>query len=138
MTTMTEPATTAPARALRRVLLANAGFSTVTGFVALVAAEPLGEWLGVDQIWLIRLVGAALIGFAAFVAWTSTTDGELLRRSSALISTGDLVWVAATPVVIALGWLSTDGALTMSVVALAVLAFGIGQLLTRRALSTTP
>ena len=119
-------------RRLRTVLRLNAAFSTVTGVVALVAGGPVADLLGVDQVWLIRLLGAGLLAFAAAVVQIARSEPAALRQGAAAVSVGDLGWVLGTVVVVAVGWLSTAGVVVMAVIAVLVLDFGIGQYLARR------
>jgi len=119
---------------LRTVLRANAGFSTVTGLAGLILGGPIAEMFGVDQVWLIRLLGAGLLFFAAGVFMISRTDRPILDAWSAQVSIADLGWVAGTVLVVALGWLSTTGAVVMGVIAVAVLGLGLMQLRSRSAM----
>ncbi len=136
--TMTQTATTHSAEStLRKVLLANAEFSILTGLAALLFGGPIADTLGVDQAWLIRLLGAGLLGFASIVFLVSRSTRPTLQRWSREISQGDFGWVLGTVVVIALGWLSTNGAIIMAVIAAAVLALGLAQHHFRRQMIAT-
>lgn len=117
---------------LRNLLRINAAFSTLTGAIALVAASPVADFLGVQQVWLIRLLGVALLGFAAAVLLTSRAQGRALDVGSQIISLNDFGWVLGTLVVLALGWLTTEGAVVMGLIGLLVLSLGIGQTVARR------
>ncbi len=117
---------------LRTVLRINAVFSTVTGAISLAAGGPVAEFLGVDQVWLIRLIGAGLLGFAALVLMVARSSEEQLDPGSRVVSFNDFGWVLATIVVLALGWLTTAGAVVMGLIGLVVLELGIAQLLARR------
>lgn len=131
MTTTTTPTTTTTKR-LRQALMFNAEFSAISGIAALVAGSPIANLLGIEQVWLIRLLGAGLLVFALSVFLVSRSDDKTLRAGSLEISLADLGWVIGTAVVIALGWLSTTGAIVMAAVAALVLGFGIAQLAFRR------
>ena len=113
---------------LRLVLRANATFSLVGGVVALVAGSWLSEQLGIDHVVITRLLGAGLIIFAGDVLFVSRRPEPKLLTESALISTGDFIWVAATVVVLLTGILSTTGVIVATVVGLAVADFGASQL----------
>ncbi|MEL7210238.1 MAG: hypothetical protein AAGK32_18740 [Actinomycetota bacterium] len=113
---------------LRLALRANAVFSVVTGAVALLAAPAVGGLLGVDAVWLIRLVGAGLLGFAAFVVWASQLDPARLRQEALQISIADLGWVGATIVALVAGTFSGSGPLVAALVGLAVLDLALAQL----------
>lgn len=112
---------------LRKVMMANTGFSVTTGLVGLILGGPTADTLGVDQVWLIRLLGAGLLGFAAIVFLVARSTQPVLQRWSREISMADIGWVIGTAVVIALGWLSTSGAVVMAIVGAAVLALGLAQ-----------
>ena len=64
---------------------------------------------------------------AAVVFAVARSDRATLARWSREISSADFGWVLGTIVVIALGWLSTSGIVTMAIVAAAVLALGLAQ-----------
>lgn len=117
---------------LRKVLLVNTELSVVTGLAGLIFGGPVADALGVDQVWLVRLLGAGLLGFAAAVFFVARSSQPTLQRWSRDISQGDIAWVLGTVVVIALGWLSTTGVIIMAVTSAAVLALGITQLNQRR------
>jgi hypothetical protein len=133
--TTTTTASTIQSRAeatLRKALLANTGFSVVTGLIGLIFGGPVADALGVDQVWLIRLLSVGLLGFAGVVFLVANSSQPVLQRWSQEISLGDFGWVAGTIVVIALGWLSTSGAIIMAAVGLAVLGLGLAQFQFRR------
>lgn len=116
---------------LRNLLRLNAAFSVATGAIGGVAAGRVAEFVGVDQAWLIRLVGVGLLGFGGVVFTVSGSRTSVLQPLSQIISFNDLGWVAGTVVVIALGWLSTRGAIVMGVIGLVVLGFGVSQMRAR-------
>lgn len=116
---------------LRTIMRANAAFSTITGIVGLLAGGPVAEFLEVDQVWFIRLLGAGLLGFAGFTFTISRSGWSVLRTWSQIISFNDLGWVAGTILVIAMDWLSTKGAIVMGLIAIGVLDFGLLQLRAR-------
>lgn len=114
-----------PVTDLRRLFRANAAFSLTTGAIAAIASGPVADFLGLDQPWLVRVVGLGLVAFAGLLVVTSRQSPELLKAAAPAISAGDLGWVVATVVII--GWLSVEGALLMATIAVLVLALGIGQ-----------
>lgn len=133
--TTTTIASTIPSTAeatLRKTLVANTGFSVVTGLIGLIFGGPVADALGVDQVWLIRLLSAGLLGFAIVVFLVARSSQPVLQRWSQEISLGDFGWVAGTIVVTALGWFSTSGAIIMAVVGLAVFGLGVAQFRSRR------
>ncbi|MCA1674070.1 MAG: SRPBCC family protein [Actinobacteria bacterium] len=118
---------------LRNLLRSNALFSTFTGLVAAVAAGPVAELLGVDQVWVVRVLGGALVAFAGVVLVVSGVRTSLLLPASLIVSIGDLVWVAGTLAAFALGWLSTSGVVAMGATGVIVLGLGLAQLRARAA-----
>lgn len=118
---------------LRNLLRVNAAFSTVTGLVAFVAGGPVADLVGVDQVWVVRALGAGLAGFAGAVFVVSGLRTSLLRPASLVVSIGDLGWVAGTVAVFALGWLSGSGVAVMAATGVVVLGLGLSQLRARAA-----
>lgn len=138
-TTDNELIDTAPAQRsgaesrLRTVLAANATTSGTGGLAAAVLAGQVDELLGTGHVPWVRLVGAGLVAFAAFVAWTASAPRARMIRDTPAISIGDAAWVFGTAVTVALGWYSAIGAVVMGLVAAMVATFGVLQLrLTRR------
>jgi hypothetical protein len=116
---------------LRNLLRSNALFSTATGLVAAVAAGPVAELLGVDQVWVVRVLGGGLVAFAGLVFVVSGLRTSLLRPATLIVSIGDLAWVAGTLATFALGWLSTSGVVVMGATGVVVLGLGLAQLRAR-------
>ena len=112
---------------LRFVLRLNIALSTLTGLVGLLFAGPVADVLGVDQVWLVRLLGGGLLAFALGVFIVAGSTTKTLRAWSLEISIADLGWVVGTAVVIGLGWLSTSGVIVMSVVAVMILGLSAAQ-----------
>ncbi|MEM7324604.1 MAG: hypothetical protein AAF531_16055 [Actinomycetota bacterium] len=121
-------------RLLRNTLRVNALSSASTGLFGLVFAGTAGDLIGVDQEWLIRVIGGGLVLFAAAVLLLSRADRPTLIAGTPGISLGDFGWVVASAVVIGLGWLSTRGAVIMGLIAAGVFGFGLVQTLARRRL----
>ena len=120
--------------ALRRVLLTNATTSGLGGLAAVVAGGPVADLLGVDRVGWVRVTGAGLVAFAAFVTWIARSPRTLLAKEAPVISVGDVTWVAGTVVTIALGWYSRAGAIVMGVVGAMVGAFAATQAVLARRL----
>ncbi len=116
-------------KTLRTALVANALFSALTGVALLVFGEPIAGWIGVGTPVVHRVVGAGLIAFAGFVAWTGTRRTVDTFRA-ALISLADLLWVIGTGVLIlsSLGTVEAHGVTALLLVAAVVLFFGLRQL----------
>lgn len=111
---------------LRRALLANAAFSTITGTLLLFEPRVVAPLLGIPPVGL-RGVGAALIVFAAGLVWQATR--RQLHLSLALATVGaDLLWVVGSVPVLALGWVpSFEGGLLVTGVAAIVAGMAITQ-----------
>lgn len=101
--------TDAVADPLRRALLANAAFSTVSGAAVLAFAEGLAAQLGVPWAWLLPALGVGLLVFAALLVATARRRPIDLRAAVA-ISAADGLWVAGS---VALVWLDPTGTTTL-------------------------
>jgi len=118
---------------LRLVLTANATTSGLGGLAALLLGEPTAALLGTDEVLWVRLLGAGLVAFAAFVARTARAPRPRLIRDVPSISAGDAAWVFGTIVTVTLGWYSTSGVVVMGLVGTMVATFGTMQaILVRR------
>jgi hypothetical protein len=120
---------------LRNLLRVNALFSTVTGLGAVAAGGQVADLLGVDQVWVVRALGAGLVGFAGVVFVVSGVRTSRLRPASLVVSIADLGWVAGSLVTFTLGWLSTSGVAAMVATGVVVLGLGLAQLRARAAAS---
>ncbi|MEE9414824.1 MAG: SRPBCC family protein [Acidimicrobiales bacterium] len=116
---------------LRNLMRLNSEFSIVTGLIGLIGAGRVAELFDVEQVWVIRLLAAGLIGFAGIVFAVSGMRTSRLRKWSQIVSLNDFGWVFGTVVVIALGQLSAAGALVMGTTGIVVLLFGAAQLRAR-------
>ena len=110
---------------LRTALLTNAGFSGVTGLLALVLAGSLATSLG-PPAWSLRALGVGLIVFG--IAVTLVARAPQPRRAWEIIA-ADLAWVATATVVIAVapGWTTAAGRTVLAVVTVAVAALAAAQ-----------
>lgn len=81
---------------LRSALIANAGFSFITGLALVIGSTPLSNWLGIPQ-GLALSIGFALLPFAVVVAMAARKPRQALVRE---IVTADLVWVLGAVIVI--------------------------------------
>ncbi len=112
---------------LRLLLRLNALNSFVCGLVLLVGAERFADWLGTGHPGWIRVVGAGLLPFAALLVWTAAGDVERLRSETPMIVAGDVGWVIASVITLALGWFSGAGVALVIAMALVVDAFALLQ-----------
>ncbi len=111
---------------LRRVLQANAVFSTISGIALIVFAGRLAAFMGVGRSWILLAIGAVLLIFAVTLLVNSRrediNENEVMQ---AIISDG--VWVAASTVIAFMGLVSTAGIWVVASVACLVLLFAIVQ-----------
>lgn len=84
-----------------------------------IAPATTDDVLGTGHPGWVRVVGLALLPFAALVVWLSTTHPERLRLVTPGVIAGDAAWVVASIATIALGWYSGGG--IALVVAMAVM-----------------
>lgn len=123
-----------PEQHLRTVLAANATLSAAAGVAGLVAADRLTESMGLGDPTVMQVVSAALLFFAAAVAWVATRSDKLAAHALA-ISVCDIAWVVATVVVVAVTDLTTFGLVVAAISAIGVADFAIAQLWLRRKLA---
>lgn len=123
---------------LRNVLRINSALSFTTGLIGLIAASSVADMLGVEQVWLVRSLGGGLGLFAASLFFTARSTTKTLLKLTPTISFNDFAWVVGTIAVIALGWLSTTGAIVMGILGVAVLELGLLQLQAHRKLTSNP
>ena len=112
---------------LRAVLRINAATSALGGLAAAVAPDTLDRLLDTGQPTAVRVVGAGLVSFAAWVFVVARWPAHRLRHEAVSISAGDAAWVVASVVTIALGWYSPGGAIVVAAVAAMVGSFAYRQ-----------
>ncbi len=112
---------------LRRVLRLNAANCVVSGTALAVAAGPIDDLLDTGRPGWIRLVGLALLPFAALCWWTAVGPLQRLRRVTPFIVAGDVDWVIASVVTVLLGWYSGGGAVAVLTMAVVVDTFAVLQ-----------
>lgn len=116
---------------LRRVLKGNAAFSALSGLLCLFVSKPIANLLGFSDpavMGYILALGIGLIFWAMLAFWVSTRP-TLSRGAVFTIIEGDLLWVAASIVLLMSGWLSfsTAGYWVVAIVADVVALFAILQ-----------
>lgn len=124
-------------RKLRRVLRLNALNSAVSGTVMAVAAAAIERLLDTGHSGSIRIVGLALLPFAAFCWWVAAGSVDRLRRETPFIVVGDIGWSIASVVTVALGWYSDRGVVAVLAMAVVVDVFAVIQFVAWRRLRTT-
>jgi len=106
----------------------------IGGLAMAITPGAVDDALGTGHSDWVRLVGLALVPFAALVAWLSTTDRLSLQKYTMGIIVGDVGWVIASVVTVLLGWYGGTGIAVVLAMALAVDAFAIGQFVAVRRL----
>lgn len=114
-------------RKLRIVLRVNAASSAVSGSALAIAPAAFADVLDVGRPGWVRIVGLALIPFAAVVAWLSFHGVDRLRSFTPAIVAGDAAWVLASGMTLALGWYSDVGVALIVAMAVIVGTFGVLQ-----------
>jgi hypothetical protein len=94
---------------LRRVLWANALFSTAVALLCLAAAAPLANLTGLQPPAIFLGLGLVILPFAAAVAWVAqrAVDNLSLVRTIFFLDVG---WVAVSLVLLLGGWLPLTAA----------------------------
>lgn len=124
------------AQRLRNTLRLNAVTSLLGGVAAMALGGPVNTLLGTDSAPWARLVGFGLVVFAVDVVYVSGASIRLLKRYTPLISAADALWVVASVTTVALGWFSTTGSIVIGIVAGAVGAFSVRQIILVQRLTT--
>ncbi len=119
---------------LRAVLAANATMSVSTGMAMAVVPDVVDELLATGHPGWVRLVGIGLVLFGLDVALLSRSSVARLRRFTPWIVAADVAWVAASALVLLLGWFAGGGVVAVIAVAIAVDGFATLQFLTWRRL----
>lgn len=121
---------------LRGALIANALFSLATGLLLVGFAEPVATAMGEVAPLVLRVIGAGLVPFAAFLVWTAWRPAS--RPVFVLVaSIADFGWVAGSAglLVFLPSPFSPLGIVAVAGVAGLVLVFGLLQLAGLRAAS---
>lgn len=122
---------------VRRVVQADAVITGFGGLVALAAAEPVRDLLGLATTGPVIAVGAFFVALSLVMALLGRTDTRSLLRLVPINAVADLGWAVASIGVAALADLSGPGRALIAIQAVAVLAVGETKLITvRRARST--
>ena len=86
---------------LRRALIANAIFSTISGVLILVFDQRIATLIGVAGLGLWP-IGAMLLGFGAYLAWFAKRR-TMNTASVVSVIVSDFAWVIGTVILLA-GW----------------------------------
>jgi hypothetical protein len=103
---------------LRRTLLGNAIFSTISGGLFVVGASPLATLIGLPSPIILTVMGLGVIGFAALLFRVTRLDS--IPRSLAVTTlVADVLWVAASIVFLLTDWIpfTPEGKWVIAIVA---------------------
>ncbi len=118
-------------RSLRAALLGNAAFSATCAAAMMLAPSTVVELLGITAPpWLVQLIGAGLVLFAADLVHQATRQ-RMASWRALYASAADFLWVIGTFIAIAVfpNALSGTGLATVLIVAAVVAGFGAMQLI---------
>jgi hypothetical protein len=109
---------------LRLVLRADAVFSTATGAIGLLAAQPLAALLGIQPL-ALGILGAIVALYGVFLFYTAA-QAQISRRIVLAALILDVIWVIDSAALLLSGWLplTSAGMWTIGLVAAAVTALG--------------
>jgi hypothetical protein len=111
---------------LRTTLVINGVSTALCGLALLLAPGALAELLGVSPPSLVAAVGAGLVVYAAGLFWTARRPIPGAAAWAAVIL--DFGWVLGSVALVELGILTNPGTGLVVLVAAAVLAFAVLQL----------
>lgn len=114
-----------PQGLLRRVLLADAAVSVVSGLLLALAAGPLADPLGLPPL-LLRVAGIVLLPFAALL-WHLATRPAVPRRGVWAVIVLDALWVVESGALLLSGWVAPTGLGTAFVIAQALVVLGFAE-----------
>lgn len=113
---------------LRKALLGNSIFSTISGLLFVFDAVPIAKFLGLPSPLALRIIGVGLLVFAFVVYKTASAKPINLQAAMGIVA-GDLLWVVGSAVLIftSLAPFTTGGKWAIAIVADIVLAFAVVQ-----------
>jgi len=120
---------------LRIALRGNALFSGLSGLIALIAAQSLATFTGIQEPLVFVVLGVVLILFAVDLVWISARD-SIDRRFAWLVIFLDVAWVAGSAIILIFDLvpLTVAGRWIIALLAEAVAIFAIIQYLGLRRL----
>ena len=93
---------------LKKALMSNAAFSGLSGSVLTIAAPWLSQRMGIPEPMILRVVGVALLGFAAALLLNATRH-EIDRKQAWATVGLDFAWVFGSVVLVSLQLLTASG-----------------------------
>lgn len=123
-----QSAASAESSLLRKALLGNSIFSTISGLLFVFDAAPIANFLGLPSSLALRVIGAGLLLFA-FVVYKTGSAKPINLQAAMSIVVGDFLWVVGSVVLVftSLVAFTTGGKWAIAIVADIVLAFAIVQ-----------
>lgn len=115
-----------PSPFLRQALLADATTSAACGLLMLLAAHPMSGMLGLPET-LLRLSGAALLPYAALIAYLGLKE-SLSRPIVWAVVIGNLAWAADSALLLVSGWVAPTHAGYAFVIAQALVVLMYAEL----------
>ena len=114
---------------LRNTLRANGLFSGFSGITFFLLANTLSTWTGIAPQVLISGIGVGLILFSGTLFWLAA-QRPINRTLAAGVVAGDVVWVARSGILLAMGAnspLTTGGSWLVAGIAVIVASFAVIQ-----------
>ena len=111
---------------LRRALQLDAVATAATALLAIAAAGPLADWLGLPA-GLLRGAGIVLVPFVALVAWASLRPHTPIGAVR-LIVAANIAWAVASVVLVVSGWVAPTTLGVVFVLAQALIVAGFAEL----------
>jgi hypothetical protein len=131
MTAAATPGTATSARTgherLRTLFRIDAATCAATALVAITAAAPVADLLGVDSHAWVRGVGAFLVVYSVSLWSLTRAPRATAVLGAAATAAGDGLWVAVTVVLAMAGAFSGVGTAVMGAVGVVVAALGIAK-----------
>ena len=113
---------------LRYALRGNALFSAASGIVALVAAQSLAAFIGIQESLVFVVLGVVLLLFAIDLIWIASRK-TIDRRVTWAVIVLDVAWVAGSAIILLFDLvpLTVAGSWTIALLAEAVAVFAVLQ-----------
>ena len=115
-----------PSPLLRQALLSDAVTSAACGLLMLLGAGPLSGLLGLPEM-LLRLAGAVLLPYAAFIAYLGVRE-QLQRPIVWAVVIGNVIWTADSLLLLMSGWVEPTRAGYAFVIAQALVVLMYAEL----------
>ena len=115
-------------RKLRQFLIANACFSGISGLILLLDSKPLGGFMLISELNILKLIGLVLILFAGFLFYTAWQT-KMNAKQVQFIILQDWLWVVGSTILLLFQpfGISIGGNLLIAGIALIVLFFALMQ-----------